>query len=210
LEEREVINERAGKLKTNLSGEAAYESFVPSPLPPRPPLEMDNDMAESLVKANKQLVILYLIEKGVLSKPVLYVSYFLKKNRIEYYDRMSEVRDKGSFEQWVKFFLQAIYESAKDAAETAGKLIALHEHNVETVSGFGRASKTAFRLLRYMEENPIIEISKTSLALGAAVNTVSDAVKRLTDAGILTQTAGRRRNRTFAYDAYLKILREGT
>lgn len=90
----------------------------------------------------------------------------------------------------MKWILQAIYESAKDATETAGKLIALHEKNVEIVSGFGRGSKTAFRLLRYMEENPIVDISKTSLALGVAVNTVSDAVKRLRDAGILTQRTG--------------------
>ena len=61
-----------------------------------------------------------------------------------------------------------------------------------------------------MEENPITDISKTSLALGVAVNTVSEAVKRLMNEGILTQRTGRLRNRTFAYDAYLEILREGT
>jgi Fic family protein len=57
------------------------------------------------------------MENGILSAPVLCISYFLKKNRIEYYDRMTEVRDKGNYEQWVKFFLQAVLESAEDAAD---------------------------------------------------------------------------------------------
>ena len=72
-------------------------------------------------RVGRLLITLFLMEKGVLTTPVLYISYFLKKNRIEYYDRMTEVRNKGNYGQWVKFFLQAIHESALDATETIDK-----------------------------------------------------------------------------------------
>lgn len=161
-------------------------------------------------RIGRLLITLYLMDKGVLTTPALYISYFLKKNRIEYYDRMSEVRRNGKYEQWIKFFLQAIYESAEDATDTIDKLTALHDKNIAAISGMGRASKTALRLFAYLEENPIIEIQKTAAALDTTFKTVSDSVRRLCEMGILTQNSGEQRNRTFSYAAYLDILREGT
>jgi Fic family protein len=123
---------------------------------------------------------------------------------------MTEVRSKGSYEQWVKFFLQAILESARDAADTINKLSELHTQNVKVAESLGRASKTALRLLEYLEQNPIIEIRKTAVSLDMAFSTVSSAVNRLCRAGILVQSAGNRRDRRFSYEAYLALLRDGT
>jgi Fic family protein len=150
------------------------------------------------------------MERGILRTPALYISYFLKRNRTEYYDRMSEVRRTGDYEQWVSFFLEAVYESALDATETIDKLAALHDKNAKIISGFGRAAANAEKLLVYLEENPIIEIGKTAAELGAAWGTMAAAVKRLCDAGILTKTGAGARKRTFAYGEYLNILRAGT
>jgi Fic family protein len=161
-------------------------------------------------RIGRLLVILFLMEKGVLTTPALYISYFLKKNRVEYYDRMMEVRSKGNYEQWVKFFLRAVSESAEDAVAAVDSLIALHEKNVGVVASLGRGAKTALKLLLCLEKTPIIDIRKTASELGTTFKTTADAVKRLCDAGILVRTAGERRNRTFAYEAYLEILREGT
>jgi Fic family protein len=161
-------------------------------------------------RIGRLLVTLFLMEKNVLNAPVLYISYFLKKNRVEYYDRMTEVRVKGNYEQWVKFFLEAVYSTASDALSAIDKLVTLHGKNTGIVAGLGRGTKTASRLLRYLEENPIIEIQKTATALNTTFKTVSDAVKRLCEAGILVQTGGARRNRTFTYESYLEILRDGT
>lgn len=161
-------------------------------------------------RVGRLLITLFLMEKKVLSTPALYISYFLKKNRVEYYDRMTEVRTKGNYEQWVKFFLQAIMESAEDATATIDELIALHDANVSVISQLGRAAKNAMLVFKYLESNPIIEIKKTAEALGIAFNTTSSAVNRLVDAGILVQTSDNNRNRTFAYEAYLDILRKGT
>ena len=161
-------------------------------------------------RVGRLLITLFLMEKKVLSTPALYISYFLKKNRVEYYDRMTEVRTKGNYEQWVKFFLQAIMESAEDATATIDELIALHDANVSVISKLGRAAKNAMLVFNYLESNPIIEIRKTAESLGITFNTTSSAVNRLVDAGILVQTSDNSRNRTFAYEAYLDILRKGT
>jgi Fic family protein len=150
------------------------------------------------------------MEKQVLTTPALYISYFLKKNRIEYYDRMSEVRRSGDYEQWVKFFLQALHESAQDAVVAVDKLTALHDKNWDVVSRLGRGSKTARRLFAYLEGNPIIDTQKTASALGASFKATSGAIKRLCDAGILVKSAGERRNRMFSYQEYLDILAQGT
>lgn len=161
-------------------------------------------------RVGRLLITLFLMEKKVLSTPALYISYFLKKNRVEYYDRMTEVRAKGNYEQWVTFFLRALLESAEDATATIDELIALHDKNAAVISGMGRAAKNAMLVFEYLEANPIIEIRKTAEALSITFNTASSAVKRLADAGILVQTTNASRNRTFAYEDYLSILRKGT
>lgn len=161
-------------------------------------------------RVGRLLITLFLMERKVLTTPALYISYFLKKNRVEYYDRMTEVRTKGNYEQWVKFFLQALMESAEDAIATIDELIVLHDANMDIISKLGRAAKNARLVFNYLEANPIIEIRKTAEALGITFNTASSAVVRLVDAGILVQTSNASRNRTFAYESYLNILRKGT
>lgn len=161
-------------------------------------------------RVGRLLITLFLMDKGILTTPALYISYFLKKNRVEYYDRMTEVRTKGNYEQWIFFFLQAIMESAGDATSTIDELITLHDTNTSVISKLGRASKNTMLVFDYLESNPIIDIGKTAEALSITFNTASSAVRRLVDAGILVQTGGGGRNRTFAYEAYLDILRKGT
>ena len=161
-------------------------------------------------RIGRLLITLYLIEKGALSAPALYISYFLKKNRVEYYDRMSEVRTKGNYEQWVRFFLQAIKECAEDGILTIDKLDELHKKNLTIINSIGGRVKNTLLMFNYIETNPIIDIRKTSQALGVAYNTIATQVKRLIDAGILIQTDSASRNRTFSYKEYLDILRDGT
>ena len=161
-------------------------------------------------RVGRLLITLFLMDKKRLNTPALYISYYLKNNRIEYYDRMSEVRNKNNYEQWIKFFLRAIKESSEDAVETINKLSALHDNNIAIIEKMGRASKTAKEIFVYLEKNPIIDIKKTSEELSLAFSTVSASVKRLEECGILMQTNNANRNRVFAYEDYLKILRKDT
>lgn len=161
-------------------------------------------------RVGRLLIILFLMERKLLRAPVLYISYYLKRNRIEYYDRMSEVRSKDNYEQWIKFFLRAIKESAEDASDAILALSKLHVQNTETINGMGRVAKTGIKLFLYLEQNPIIDIRKTSEELGLAYSTVSATVNRFVEASILSQTNHASRNRVFAYKDYLEILRKDT
>ena len=161
-------------------------------------------------RVGRLLITLFLMEKKSLNSPSLYISYYLKKNRIEYYDRMSEVRNKDNYEQWIKFFLRAVAESSDEAVDTIKKLSELHNKNVELISAMGKASKNAQIIFDYLERNPIIDTRKTSEELGISYSTVSRVIAKLEECGILKQTDNATRNRVFAYEDYLEILRKDT
>lgn len=161
-------------------------------------------------RIGRLLITLFLLDQKILTTPALYTSYFLKKNRMEYYDRLTLVRSKGDYEQWIKYFLKAVSESAQDAYENIIRLAKLHDTHVSRINTLGRARLTALQLFSYLEHNPIMEIKRTAEAMQLSFNTIASAVKRLVDIGILVQSGGNQRGRTFSYKEYLDILREGT
>ena len=159
-------------------------------------------------RVGRLLITLFLMEKKVLSSPALYISYYLKSNRIEYYDRMSEVRLKGNYEQWIKFFLRAIAECAKDAILTINELSELHEENYAKLGALGRAKTNAIKLFAYVEHNPIIDIQKTADALNLSYNTANAAIKNLSALSILERNESSA-NKTVVYKAYVDLLKKG-
>ncbi len=161
-------------------------------------------------RIGRLLILLYLMEKKLLDKPILYVSYFLKKNQIEYYDRISEVRRSGNYEQWVHFFLEAVYAAARDATETIRLLVMMHDRNLSLLPASKRTANHLRSLFDYVEQHPIINIGKTALALNISYNTAAAAIRKLVDLGILHETTNASRNRIFAYRDYLDILRKDT
>ena len=163
-------------------------------------------------RVGRLLITLFLMEKKIMTAPALYISYFLKRNRIEYYDRMTEVRRKGNYEQWILFFLQAVMESAEDAVHTIDLLTALHDKNTALLMDgtAKRQSDTLKKLFAYLESNPIIDVKKTSEALGLSYNAVARAVSVLMEKGILTQNEKKGKTRIFSYSEYLDILRKDT
>ena len=161
-------------------------------------------------RIGRLLILLYFIEKSLLTKPVIYVSYFLKKNQLEYYDRISEVRRTGNYEQWVRFFLEAVNAAAIDATETIWSLSELHNINVARLPESNRHPDNLRRLFDYLEQHPIIAINRTAADLDLSYNTVASAVKKLQALDILRETTNAARNRVFAYEDYLAILRQDT
>ncbi|MCD8218586.1 MAG: Fic family protein [Clostridiales bacterium] len=161
-------------------------------------------------RIGRLIIILYLMENHVLSSPALYLSWYLKQNRIEYYDRMSEVRRTGDYEQWVKFFLRAVAVSAEDAIRTVDQLSILHDSNRQLVAdSFGtRSRKNALQLFSYLEQNPIIEIIKTAASLSMAYNTVARYVTDFCNIGILQKSSKEKKAKVYSYEQYLNILRE--
>ena len=161
-------------------------------------------------RIGRLLIMLYLMDQKLLDKPVLYVSYFLKKNQVEYYDRISEVRRSGNYEQWVRFFLEAVHAAAKDAVESIQKLTELHDRNLAVLPPVKRSVDHVRGLFDYLEQHPIIDIKRTAQALGVSYNTAAAAIRKLIDLGILHETTNAARNRVFAYQEYLDVLRKDT
>ena len=162
-------------------------------------------------RVGRLLITLFLMEKKILSTPSLYISYFLKMNRIEYYDRMTQVRKTGDYEQWVLFFLQALSDSAEDAIQTIDRLTEIHNRNVEKFNSMTKRQQTnAINFLIYLEKNPIIDIQKTAAALNLSYNTVAKNVALFVDNGILQQTEKSGRSKIYSYVDYLAVLRKDT
>lgn len=164
-------------------------------------------------RIGRLLIVLYLLEKKVINTPSLYLSFYLKEHRIEYYDRMSAIRETGDYEQWIKFFLEGIYISGESAIKTANELIVLRDKNIKRLRDENytkRTFDTMMKVFHYLEAHPIIEIGKTAETLSVAYNTVSSAVDRFGKLGILHLVKKQDRNRVYSYKEYIDILRSGT
>ena len=164
-------------------------------------------------RIGRLLITLFLLNEKVLKSPALYVSYFLKLNRVEYYDRMMDVRRNGSYEQWISFFIKAFVESTEDAIQTIDEITKLRADSLKRINSAGFSSrrlKTRLELLTYLEASPIIEVKKTAEAMNVSYNTLMRAVNDLVDIGLLVQQDNKQRGRTYSYENYLKILRRET
>ena len=162
-------------------------------------------------RVGRLLITLFLMEKGILSTPALYISYYLKMNRIEYYDRMTQVRRIGDYEQWISFFLQAFADSAEDAIHTIDLLTALHDKSTKLFDTLTKRQRTSvLKVFSYLESNPIIDIQKTAATLDMSYNTVAKVVSILVDYGILKQTDKFGKAKIYSYTEYLDILRKDT
>ena len=162
-------------------------------------------------RVGRLLITLFLMEKKILSTPSVYISYFLKMNRIEYYDRMTQVRKTGDYEQWILFFLQALSDSAEDAIQTIDELTRIHNRNAQKFENMTkRQQANAMNFLIYLEKNPIIDIQKTAAALNLSYNTVAKSVALFVDNGILQQTEKSGRSKIYSYVDYLAVLRKDT
>lgn len=160
-------------------------------------------------RLGRLLITFYLSWKGLLKKPLLYLSYFFKKNRQEYFDRLSMVRKTGNYEQWISFFLQGIIETATSALETSKKILELKDKYTNQLLKQDVSSK-AVLLLDQLFFTPIISIRIAQEKLQISYPAASTIVHILEDAGILHETTGKKRGRRFAFQEYIDLLSEGT
>lgn len=205
----EDMYEAMGRLETYLNSGDANDPIVRAALI-HYQFETIHPFLDGNGRVGRLLILLFLMQEGLLHKPVLYPSYFLKRNQWEYYDRMTRVRETGDYEQWVGFFVEAVDAAAVDASQAIGSLVELHDANLGKIAKTGRALKSTERVFTYLEQQPIIDIGRTARALGVSYNTVSGAVRRLEALDIVTERTNAQRNRVFAYDDYLAVLRRGT
>lgn len=161
-------------------------------------------------RIGRLLVTLYLCVQGVLRKPLLYLSLYLKTHRADYYRLLQEVREQGAWEAWLEFFLIGVAETANQAFEAATRIVALFKRDREKISAESDRAGSALRIHDLLQQNPFTTagtlVTRTELT-APTVNAVLLDLQRL---GIVEEVTGRRRGRVFGYRAYLDILNEGT
>lgn len=161
-------------------------------------------------RLGRLLVTLLLEHWGLLSQPVLYLSLFFKTNRDEYYRRLGAVRTDGDWEGWTRYFLEGVATIAHEAVASARGLFALTNRDRGRVLAAASSTVMAARLFEALPSHPIVSVAGAMELLGTSRPTATKAITALIDAGVLVETSGRKRDRTFGYAGYLERLRVGT
>ncbi|MCU0591726.1 MAG: Fic family protein [Desulfobacterales bacterium] len=160
-------------------------------------------------RIGRLLITFLLCERRVLIKPVLYLSYFFKQHRQDYYDRLQSVRDHGDWEGWLSFFLRGVTEVSIQATDTARRIIALRErHRLLITERLGRAAGNGHRVLEHLYERPIIAVEQVKSITGTTYTAANQLVHKLVELEILSESTGQRRNRRFMYDTYIRLFDE--
>jgi Fic family protein len=161
-------------------------------------------------RIGRLLVTLYLCVNGVLRKPLLYLSLYLKTYRTDYYRLLQEVRERGAWEAWLDFFLKGVAEIANQAFDAATRIVDLFKRDRELITAESDRAGSALRVHEHLQQNPFLSANLLVERTGLTAPTINAALADLERLGIVDEVTGRRRGRVFGYTGYLAILSEGT
>jgi Fic family protein len=153
-------------------------------------------------RVGRLLVTFLLVHEGILHRPLLYLSSFLKRHRSEYYDRLMAVRHDGNWEGWLDFFLRGVAETAEEATRTATSIVHLRDANRAEIQSLGAH---AIELLDHLYEQPVVNIAAAQQLLKVSWPTANKLIQQFEAKGLLREMTGLRRNRTYRYDPYLAL-----
>jgi len=156
-------------------------------------------------RIGRLLIILYLCQEGILTKPLLYLSAFFEHRRQEYYSRLLEVSQRGAWREWIGFFLQAVFEQSVDAVQRARQLLDLHRAYQQT-SRDRRLPPTAGQLVELIFMRPVLNAKVAQAYLQVTFPAAQKAIKALVEEGILTEITGHKRNKAYAATEIVSVL----
>ncbi len=161
-------------------------------------------------RLGRLLIILLLIEGGLLKKPTLYLSLYLKQNRTTYYNLLQEVRLHGAWETWIEFFLTGILKSSKQAIKTTIDINNLFEEDLKKISTLGKARFSCEQVLEHLKQLPQSGVAQLAKELKMSAPTARNSLNRMVKLGILVEITEKQRNKVYVYKKYLNILESGT
>lgn len=161
-------------------------------------------------RIGRLLVTLYLCVNGVLRKPLLYLSLYLKTHRNDYYRLLQEVREHGAWEAWLEFFLTGVADTANQAFDAATRIVELFKEDRERITAKSERAGSALRVHELLQQNPYLTANQLVGRTGLTAPTVNAALADLERLEIVQEVTGRKRGRVFGYRRYLAILSEGT
>lgn len=193
---------------------ANFETFLhdPHPLPMlikcglvHAQFETIHPFVDGNGRMGRLLITFLLVQQGVLRRPLLYLSHYFKQHRDEYYDLLQDVRLKGDWESWLKFFLRAVAEVGNTATDTARRILRLQRDHRELIRDRATARTNAEHLLDHLFEQPILSVRQASEFLGVTFPTANSLITQLTELGLLEEITGGVWRRLFAYRQYLNL-----
>ena len=162
-------------------------------------------------RIGRLLITFYLYWKGILNSPLLYLSFYLKKHRTEYYNWLMKVREKGDWEGWLKFFLTGVIEVSQEAFRTAKEIINLKESLINKLVKRKLGSVYAVGLMEILFQKPIITAMDLQAKLGIkSKDTVNKLIRKFVDMKILKEISGKKRYRKYLFSDYVEIIKRGT
>lgn len=160
-------------------------------------------------RVGRLLITFLLCRQRALTKPVLYLSSFFKRYRQQYYDELQAVRDAGTWERWLAFFLRGVVAVSEQSTDKVQRILALREDHRRVITGnFGRTAANGFRVLEQLYTRPVVSVDDIQELIGSTYQTANNMVSRLVDSGILREFTGQARNRAFIYQSYLDLFNE--
>lgn len=158
-------------------------------------------------RVGRLLITFLLCHEGILRRPLLYLSHYLKLHRTEYYDRLMAVRIEGDWEGWVSFFLRGVSEVAQEAEQTARRIVELREDTRRKLHTSGK-SASGFALLDRLFMQPITDVNTAKDRLGISYPSANNVIREFVQLGLLEEITGGRRNRLFRFAQYLTLFED--
>jgi Fic family protein len=160
-------------------------------------------------RIGRLMITLYLVNEGILEKPLLYLSEFFEYNKELYYDNLTRVRTHNNMLQWIKYFLVGVEKTATNAVDTLSKVIQLkNDLESQINSGFGRRSNSALILLNILFQSPVTTIDNAAKKCSLSYKAANDLVRILEEKRMVEEMTGQNRNRIFIFKPYLDIFRD--
>lgn len=161
-------------------------------------------------RVGRLLITFYLLWQEILSRPLLYLSYYLKKNRTEYYDLLMKVRTEGAWENWIKFFLKGVIATSDEAANTAREIIKLKDDLITNLYECSQFSLNVIKLIDLLFSTPLLGVRNVVEKMGWSKQTANQIVKQFEKIGILKEITGKQRYKKFIFKDYVEIIAKGT
>jgi Fic family protein len=156
-------------------------------------------------RVGRLLITLYLVNKGILKRPILYLSDFFEKHRTLYYDNLMRARTHNDINQWFKFFLTGIIETSKKGVDTFNSIMHLSKSTEEKITKLGARSSDAHKIVDYLYSKPIIDAQKVGEIIEKNPQSAYQLINKLENLKILREITGSQRNRLYIFDDYLEI-----
>lgn len=156
-------------------------------------------------RVGRLLITLYLVNKGILKRPILYLSDFFEKHRSLYYDNLMRARTHNDISQWFKFFLTGVIETSKKGVETFNSIMHLSKSTEEKITKLGARSSDAHKIVDYLYTNPVIDAQKVGEIIKKNPQSAYQLISKLENLKILREITGSQRNRLYIFDDYLEI-----